>query len=335
MAYLARRKRAFYLILTFAVFFLVLVTILFALSTWTMAPSFWKTQVATKSAKPSREAFSFLVFGDSGVGSAEQRQLANLMGKEDFDFILHTGDLAYQAGTQAEIQTNVLEIYKNLFEKHPFYPTLGNHDYGTANAEPYLNTWALPAQALNDQDQKRYYSFDRGGGHFVSLDSNAPLEANDATSEKDMFDWLRSDLAKARAKQDEWLIVYFHHPPFSSGKNHGEDKRVQEKLVPIFEDYGVDLVLSGHEHNYERTCPINISKTGKTCTSSKEGITYIVSGGGGNRLYGFNQEKSWFTQTRASLYHFLKIRIDGCNLTQEAIDINQQVIDTFGISKCN
>src|SRR3989344_2841602 len=271
MAYLRRRKKAFYLILTLFVFLVVSIVVLFLLAAWTMAPSFWKSQVATESAKPANNHFSFLVFGDSGSGSPEQKALAKLMAKEDFNFILHTGDLAYQSGSTAEIQANVLDIYKNLLQNHPFYPTIGNHDYGTANAQPYLDTWDLPRQTLNEADQERYYSFDIGNAHFISLDSNTPLNQTDEASNTDMFDWLRADLTKAKAKGAEWTIVYFHHPPFSSGKNHGEDKRVQEKLVPVFEEYGVDLVLGGHEHNYERTCRINLGKSGKTCTASKVG----------------------------------------------------------------
>lgn len=279
----------------------------------------------------TQKEVKFIVFGDSGNGSAQQKQLAKVMLDYKFDLMLHTGDVAYNSGKETELQKYFFDIYSEHLKRAPMYPSPGNHDYQTQQASPYLAAFELPTNALRTKDKERYYSFDKENIHFVALDTNTPLYEVSTKVADDMGDWLEKDLSDSNSDgKKKWKIVYFHHPPYSSGKEHGEDLRVQQKLVPIFEKYGVDVVFSGHEHNYERTCELRSGK----CEVGN-GITYIVTGGGGAGLYGFQTKQESYTAFRKSAYHFMNISIDGCKFHAEAIDIDKTIIDSFDISKCN
>lgn len=268
---------------------------------------------------------SFIVFGDSGNGSSEQKELAQLMLNYDFDLMLHTGDIAYPSGAKDQLTRNFFEIYSQHLKKAPFYPSAGNHDYMTSDLGPYLDSFILPEQALNPKDNERYYSFNVNNIHFIALDTNEPLSKISLLRGDDMADWLEEDLKKSAVR--EWKIVFFHHPPYSSGKVHGGDRLVRDLLVPIFEKYAVDIVFSGHEHNYERTCKLS----GGNCFD--RGITYVVTGGGGAGIYPFGQEQP-FSLIRKSEYHFVHVSIETCKLNARVISINGEEIDQFNLEKC-
>lgn len=271
------------------------------------------------------EKTEFLVLGDSGIGSAQQRMLAEEMQNTNATFFLHVGDIAYQRGTADELRRNFANIYTALLKKVKVYPSPGNHDYSTNNLAPYLSYFNPPHQALNDADQGRYYSFDAGNIHFVSLDSNTPLDQSSDSRNDDELDWLNQDLAKSNA---QFKIVFFHHPPYSSGIEHGSDMRVRQKLVPIFEKYKVDLVFNGHEHNYERTCKMLADKC------DDQGILYIVTGGGGAGLYRLG-EPQYFSVARSVNYEFVNVTIEECKLNAQVIGLSSKILDSFSLNKCS
>ncbi len=261
------------------------------------------------------EKIKFLVFGDSGSGSSEQKKLASLMVKENPKIVLHTGDLAYDRGTPKEIKEKVLDVYKDLFSKAAFYPTLGNHDYLTDNGQPFVDTFDLP-------DNERYYSFSFASVLFVALDSNSPL--NEVPNK--MLPWLEKVLSQ-KLSQNKWVIVYFHHAPYSSGVVHGQDQKVIDKIIPILEKHKVDFVFNGHEHNYQRTCEIYKNRC------DKNGIVYIVTGGGGRSLYPVGVAK-WFTKVQKSVYHFLTVEAEDCRILIKAVDLTGSVFDKVTKDKC-
>ena len=268
---------------------------------------------------------AFIVFGDSGTGNIYQQKLAKVILKYPFKFMLHTGDLAYPSATVELLNSNFINQYDQHLKKSAFYPSPGNHDYQADNLRPYLDKFNLPRQALNAQDMERYYSFDYGNAHFVSLDTNTPLDQVSNNRADDMLDWLEFDLKTSQTKL--WKIVFFHYPPYSSGNTHGEDLRVQQILVPVLEKYDIDLVFNGHEHNYERTCEI----ANNSCVPG--GVTYVVTGGGGGDLYGFGENK-FYTVNRDAKYHFVYAVIDDCQLKGNVIGIDNQLIDSWVINKC-
>lgn len=231
----------------------------------------------------------FIAFGDSGSGGSEQQAVFEQMQTVPFQQILQLGDLAYDSGTPAQIEANFFKVYAPVLKSFPAYPVAGNHDYATHDAAPLRQAFVLPANG----DDERWYSFDRGPVHFVGLDTEriSPEQAL----------WLERDL---RANRLPWTIVFGHRPPFSSGE-HGGSSEYERAFVPILEHYHVDLVLSGHEHDYERFRPIG-------------GVVYIVSGGGGRETRAVGAGSS--TAFSEAVLHFLYVEVDGTRLVVHAID---------------
>ncbi len=224
----------------------------------------------------------FLALGDCGNNSANQvnvkNTFINYIGSNDIDAMLLLGDNAYTTGTDAEFQTNFFNIYKDdLLKYYKLYPAPGNHDYGNSAANtgktgstpalsmPYHLNFSVPSAGQNGgvaSNVKNYYSYNIGDVHFISLDSYGKDDGNTTK----MYDtsgaqatWLKADLA---ANTKKWTIAYFHHPPYtktshSSDYNGGAGEldlvAIRERFVRILERNGVDLILCGHSHGYERS----------------------------------------------------------------------------------
>jgi hypothetical protein len=175
---------------------------------------------------------------------------------------LMLGDNAYANGTDSEIQSAVFNRYASLLRNTPVWSAFGNHDgYSTASpadVTPYDTSFRFPTSGECGgvaSGSERYYSFNHGNIHFISLDTNTPVYANDAPGGTyGMVDWLRDDL---RACTSDWIIVLMHQGPYSRG-SHDSDvdydlAQTRAYILPLLEDYGVDLVLCGHSHVYERS----------------------------------------------------------------------------------
>lgn len=194
--------------------------------------------------------------GDAGTASSEQvacrDAYAIYNGSRPTDVWLMLGDNAYNSGTDAEYQLAVYDMYPTFLRNTVSWPTIGNHDAGNSTAV-YLPMFTLPENGQAGgvpSGTERYYSFDYANIHFVCLDSSTSSRA----STSPMCNWLRSDLG---ANTQQWVIVYFHHPPYTKGSHDSDAEgnliEVRENIVPILEDYGADLVLAGHSHCYERS----------------------------------------------------------------------------------
>lgn len=220
------------------------------------------------------EPFHFAVLGDFGSGLPDQKRVADRMcalrERHPFDLVLTTGDNVYPDGDPALFDEVFLEPYGCLFDAGVrFRAVLGNHDVLTRNGRPELNE---PAFGM----KRRNYVVRTNGVRFVMVDSNELRR-----------DWLRKAL-RAEAG-DRWTIAVFHHPVRSSGE-HGSTPGF-ETLPKLFARRGVDLVLNGHDHNYEATVPLRR-------------IRYVVTGGGGAVIRPCG-EPGWFTDVCRSRYHFL------------------------------
>ena len=285
-------------------------------------------QLSTAWSDPTRP-LRILAFGDSGNGSVEQAAVRDAFMKRDFDVFLHLGDMAYGDGTFTEFENHVFDVYQDLLHKTPTWPTIGNHEYNTSAGQPYLDVYYLPEQAPRAEEFERYYSFDYGDVHMVSVDSNEAAivlaELYGLSGEDNMLEWLKADLAGSSSL---WKIAFFHHPPYSSSER-GPNMLVRDQIVPVLEDAGVDLVLTGHDHHTERTKPLWRGEV----TTDGNALTYVVAGAGGAGLR--EAKGDWFTEAVNDQKHaFVSLTIDGCVLTGEAIDTEGQVIDTFVLSKC-
>lgn len=268
-----------------------------------------------------------LAFGDSGDGGRNQRALRDVMLTHQFDVFLHLGDIAYDNGTFSEFESNAFGVYRDIMDVIPTFPAIGNHEYNTANGQPYVDVYYLFEQALREEHQERYYSFDYGNVHFSVLDSNPEMLGTiSASAADDMADWLRDDLMRSSAP---WKIVLCHHPFYSSG-DHGSTSALQRQIMPILEETGVDLVLVGHDHDYERTVPI---LAGAEAASDPRAIVYVVAGAGGAGLYSVSGD--WFTAaSNDSTHSFLSFTVDGCNGHGEAIAQDGSTLDTFDVAGC-
>jgi hypothetical protein len=210
------------------------------------------------------------VIGDFGIGNQAEADVAKLVHSWAPDIVITVGDDNYPLGSAETIDEHIGKYYHDFIfpyigeygqgaTKNRFFPTLGNHDWYTAGAQPYLDYFSLPGN-------ERYYDFIWGPVHFFALDSdeNEPDGASMTSLQA-----VRLELRLA-ASTSPWNIVYFHHPPYSSGDTHGSSMWMRWP----FAAWGANAVLSGHEHNYERL--------------RVDGIPYFVDGLGGNEIYSFS-----------------------------------------------
>jgi hypothetical protein len=224
------------------------------------------------------------VTGDAGTGNANAAAVRNafevFVGSRPVDAWLQLGDNAYDVGSDAQYQAGMFDLYQDRLRQTPVWVTLGNHEtYSTDwNGEyPYCNIFTVPGHGEAGgvaSHTNLYYSFDLGMVHFVCLDSM--LSSRDPDGQ--MAAWLRDDLA---ANTNRWLIALFHHPPYTKG-SHDSDTEVElvemrQNLVPILEEGGVDFVLSGHSHSYERSFLLS----GHYGSSATLGGSMVVDGGSG------------------------------------------------------
>jgi acid phosphatase type 7 len=238
-------------------------------------------------------AFRLVAFGDCGVGSPQQADVARQAIATNPDQVLITGDTVYQNGTASEYETRFWNQYNNstgapLMRSHLFTIAPGNHDFNSRNLSTYADGLAyfyffkfplngpdlLPAHtagasgngltnflnaAGNNYPRMSNYSYNAGNVHFTVIDSNPAVSWTNAQ----MRAWVAADIQSAPAGY--WRVVSYHHPAFHSSVVHRDDKRLRA-LADLFQENKVDLVLNGHVHNYQRSHPVLY--TGKALTST-------------------------------------------------------------------
>jgi hypothetical protein len=207
------------------------------------------------------------VLGDSGDGSVNQSLVRDTMLTETGlippapNIILHMGDIAYESGTDPEFTTNHFAVYQDILRHTPLWPTLGNHEALSVNTSlgigPYYEAHVLPTNGQAGgvaSGTEAYYAFDYANVHFIVLDS---MDSSRAPGSP-MLTWLQNDLASTG---QAWVIAYWHHPPYSKGSHNSDSAAdsggrlvdMRETVLPILEAGGVDLVIAGHSHGYERS----------------------------------------------------------------------------------
>ncbi len=251
------------------------------------------------------EPFSVIVYGDTRTNPNDHLVVVNQIVQHEPDLVLNSGDLVADGRVLPQWDT-FFDTTNDLMRSVPYYPVLGNHE---RNAQHYYDLFSLPAGG--GQQNKQWYSFDYGNAHFVCLDSNSAFR-----SSAEQRAWLEDDLAQAQGTA-QWTFVFFHHPPYSSGK-HGGIAGVMTSWIDIFEKYGVDMVFNGHDHIYER--------------SLHNGIWYVVTGGGGAPWYPVNVKPNPDQVYAETTLHFCKLSIDGPQLTLEMIRDDGSVGDMMEIT---
>lgn len=222
----------------------------------------WPEDRGGAPAAPAKAFVRFAAIGDGGTESDGQVRVSRRVKSWAPEFVITLGDNNYPDGAAATMDQNIGKYWREFI--HPyrgsygkgaaenrFFPSLGNHDWRTPGAAPYLDFFTLPGN-------ERYYEFARGPVHLYSLDSDSS-EPDGIGRDGRQAQWLRKALAASAAP---WKIVYFHHPPYSSGR-HGSSRVMRWP----FKEWGADAVLAGHDHHYERL--------------DVEGVVYFVNGLGG------------------------------------------------------
>jgi len=206
------------------------------------------------------------------------------------------GDNAYSDGTDAEFQTNFFNIYKDdLLKKYPLFPAPGNHDYhdiefSAAAAQKthsvaYYQNFSVPENGESGgvaSHTKSFYSFDLGNIHFLSLDSYGK-EANEYRlydTAGPQVQWIKKDLEANTNKG--WVVAYWHHPPYTMGSHNSDNEielvKIRENFIRILERYGVDLILCGHSHDYERS---RLMKGYYGKNGDFDSVKYVLNGSSG------------------------------------------------------
>lgn len=241
----------------------------------------------------------FAVVGDSGSGDKASyetaAQLERFQHSTNFNFVLMMGDnLLGGSSSPSDYEKKFNQPYRPLLNSGvKFYAALGNHDNPNEKAYAPFN-----------MNGNRYYTFVQGQVEFFVLDSNY--------MDRLQLEWLRTELQKSTSP---WKIAYFHHPIYSSAKRHGSDMDLRTVLEPLFLKYGVNVVMGGHDHVYERTVP-------------QHGIQYFVMGSSGMLRSGDLENDSLKAAGFDSNQSFLLMEVAGDELYYQAISRTGQTVDS-------
>jgi len=247
----------------------------------------------------------FAVIGDAGTGSKEQvavgKEMAAWRAKFPFEFVIMTGDNMYGGERARDFQKKFEIPYKPLLDTGvKFYASLGNHDDAAVQRN----------YKLFNMNGERFYSFKpKDGVRFFAIDSNYV--------DKAQLTWLDKELA---ASGSEWKIMFFHHPLYSSGETHGSAELQRGLLEPVFVKYGVNVVIAGHEHFYERVKP-------------QKGIAHFTLGSSAKLRRGDLQKSNLTAYGNDTDYTFMLVEIDGDELFFQAINQKGVTLDTGSVRR--
>ncbi|HXY32518.1 MAG TPA: metallophosphoesterase [Gemmatimonadaceae bacterium] len=353
----------------------------------------------------------FAAFGDNAFGDAGERAVAYHAYHARPDFIMNTGDNVYESGRDDEYARYFFPVYNArsadprvgapLLRSVPFYTVIANHDVHDydASSRPladfdahpdslaYFTSMHLPLNGPVSPPQatpivgaqehlatfrvcagERYprmanYSFDYGDAHFLCLDSNLYVDPTHP-------EWVRYIAADLSSTDARWKFVVYHHPAFNVGLNHYREQQMRV-LSPLFEEHGVDVVLSGHEHNYQRTRPLRFTPGNRSlagaapgrdrrvpgsfvvdqrfdghAVTKPSGVIYITTGAGGKELYdpGFtDRPERWLRPDDGNVayvsrmvtdrHSFSLFEIGHGGLTMSQIDETGRTIDRIHVTK--
>ncbi len=268
----------------------------------------WQSKAAALAVLPAQNqwlqseggnAFSFSALGDMGTGWSSEYKLTELIAKSSPQSVFLLGDILYPKADLGLIESNFAKPFSGLIAGGTrFYPCWGNHDWAEKKAINLKNYFAAPD----------YYTFQQGPAQFWSLNSNQFDSAQRL--------WFSESL---KASQSKWKLVFCHHPPFSRGAVHGNSPNLIRDLVPLLDQYGVQLCLSAHSHLYERS-----AKIGST--------VFITSGGGSASLHDIKLAEGYQSLVCVKEHHFLSCTGNPRELKLQATGIDGRIIDYITIN---
>ncbi len=366
-------------------------------------------QAEGRAQKGAKEPYRFVAFGDCGAGTPEERAIAYQASLEKPDFVMIPGDIIYPRGQIRDYHESFWPIYNAdqasatvgapLLRSTLIVGAPGNHDIAGTDMERYpdglayflywdqpmtgipgeaagsprvpaltgpeVNKTAFLESAGDAYPRMRNFSFNYANSHWMIIDSNPYVDVTD----KELRAWVSRDLVTA--KDATWRFVVFHHPGFSSSREHFEQQHMRQ-LADLFEAGNVDVVFNGHVHNYQRSYPLRfgpgpngddkplLSKGGKPIIGGKlmvpghfkldksfdgatktraDGVLYIVTGAGGQHLYDPEQQddpSSWqdFTYKFVSKVHSLTVAdVEGATMIVRQVSADGRELDRFVVTK--
>jgi 3',5'-cyclic AMP phosphodiesterase CpdA len=265
--------------------------------------------LGTSAIAPSGRATGFVFIGDFGTGDEDEEALSSAIRawvrSRPFDALVTLGDNVYDDGSPSRFDAAWTDPFGWVSDAGvPVIASLGNHDVQTADGAPVMGLFDMPG---------RWYERTVGPASFFVLD------ANDNLTHGGQMEWLSDELASSSAA---WQILVFHHPMFSCGQ-HGSTPRVQRQLPPAIDGHGVDLVVNGHDHDYQRFPPV-------------DGTTYIVSGGGAASLYpvgGCPSDTPEPVAWNDDVHQFLYVSATDNELVGTAVPVEGRPLDTFRLTQ--
>ncbi len=252
----------------------------------------------------------FAVVADTGSGDIHQyavgRALARYHQAKPFDTVLLAGDNIYTNGEFAKIKEAFAIPYEDLLQRGvKFYACLGNHDVRSENGDREV------AYPQFNMQGKRYYTHGKGDVRFFVLETNSIVDPSSADRQTQLA-WLDRELGASKAK---WNIVYGHHNIYSDGQ-YGINEVMKRDVTPILKKHQVKLWINGHDHNYQRSKPI-------------DGTTYLVCGGGGASLYKIKTSQMAFAQ---SVHSFGIVEVYADEILLTGVNSKSEIIDRGSIA---
>lgn len=257
--------------------------------------------------------FSFILYGDNRSDDGAHAAVAKAVAGAPADFLLHTGDFVEDGSDELQWQ-RCFEIERALLRDRCVFAAVGNHELVQPSGENYQRYLGTPGDGFPANDRRRFYRTMRWGNLRVFF-----LNAMDGATTGEEKAWLAGELTKSNAETGiTFRIAVLHHGPFSSGP-HGPNARLWNSgMTDVLREQRVDLVLSGHDHIYER--------------GDAKGLKYIVSGGGGAPLYPIRKRQP-SSRVAESVHHFVEVKVNGQELALVAKRVDGSTIDKCGFAK--
>ena len=277
---------------------------------------------------PERKEIHFVAFGNTGGENPGAKALLSAqMARQQADFAIHTGNLT-ASGLDADADSEFFSPYRETLQSTPLFVALGLNEYGPdrekRDSKSFVRTNYSRFHDMSwSNATPKYYSFDTANARFIFLDANTAygaVWAPDIDAKSNQYKWLQTTLAGAPEK---WKIVVLNAPIYSTGEQ-GPATEAAVRFTPLFERYGVKLVLQGGEANYERTFPMLKD------APNPRGVTYITLGGGGatpKRRNGAHPSTARFV----SNYHYADVHITDRKLTIKVFNEQGKQIDTLDL----
>ena len=273
--------------------------------------------VPTGAEETDEAEFNFVAAGDWGCGH-EALHTLSIMKRMEPELYLGLGDYSYQLSADCW-----LDIVKSVSDS--FKIALGNHDTLNQKLQAYIDEFKL---------ENQYYSFNYHNVHFIALSTE--LNKN---QEKEQLKFVKNDLLETKAnKNTDWIIVFFHKPFYSS---NSDITKMRKNYHPLFEDLGVDLVIQGHSHNYQRTYPLlyNEARNSQPIIADKEqsqyedplGIIFVIAGTGGESLQPLHKEP--FLASSYGGFGCMNVEVKNKSMTVEYYSDTNDIVDKFIITK--